>query len=295
MRITQRQLRQIIREELARGLDEMAYKGMILGPGGKDVRFERNPYRLSTRHDPDIGSRLMRSKKFHNDALRLYANIPYGVWIAPFFGDQTPEILLRSSSEDEDAGRITILDLAVDGIERLRELNYEGVDQINPIEDLVILIKPNTGEGTFTSAWMTFHAVFDSLYDDYSGGVNALVPGYDELFNFLEPGMFEELEKCLTMGAARDGEIVTETDLFAEMMCQELLDKRGLHFDFESELPTFRKGLGILKGTRFDDQFRGPTSEEMKAKILQLGERVKELTQTFRENARGKLIVVRDG
>jgi len=274
MKITKSYLRQIIKEELARKLDEMPYAGTLRGAGDKDIIMPGD-YRIGTPqnmlhgYDPNVTTRYVRSAKFQDDAIRLYANIQFPVWLAPLFSKSQWDLSADIGSEQE---RVGIMDLAGEGLDYLGRKGFDGIEKIDPIGDLVIVVGGlNVNRGLVSSPWMIFHGIFDSLADDYTGNISELAPGISALVNDMEMSEFDidVLTSCLTMGSARKNNMGVTTDIIAEMMCQELLDKRGLHFNFNM----------------IDDP-------EIQMQIEEFGDRIKNLAESFRQGARGKLIFV---
>ena len=275
MKITKSYLRQIIKEELARKLDEMPYAGTFRGAGDKDIITPgdygiADPPFSRRGKDPDATTRYVRSAKFQDDAIRLYANIQFPVWLAPLFSKRGSPLAADIGSELERAG---IMDLASEGLDYLASKGFDGIEKIDPIGDLVIVAGGlNVNIGGVSSPWMIFHGIFDSLQDDYTGNISELAPGITDLVNDMDMSGIDidVLTSCLTMGSVRKGEFNGQTtDMIAEMMCQELLDKRGLHFNFNM----------------IDDP-------EIQVQIEEFGDRVKDLVESFRQGARGKLILV---
>ena len=74
------------------------------------------------------------------------------------------------------------------------------------------------------------------------------------------------------MYSARTHQITLDapSDMIAEMMVQEIFDKRGLRFNFDKVVDA-----------------------DAQNQIIEIGERVKEQAQLFRKRAPGKLILVR--
>lgn len=283
MKITESQLRRMIREELKRDLNEMPYGGTLSGPGGEDVRMKPGreivPPGIKKASNPDVTSKLFKSAKFKSDAERLYTNIPYKVWLAPIFGVSTGEHL---PNPDDDSDRMAFANLSKVGVARLVNFGFMLPDDIDTRNDLVIaVISPLAGRLTVpdgklsisSSPWTIFHAIFDSSIGYKRDAIDELVPGYQDFVKdltriFGEPKILKRLVGALSMGAARKGEIFSPWDAAAEMMVQELIDKRRLRLDLSGLEP------------------------EERAQLAAFGDRVRELAQAFRENAQGKLIVI---
>jgi len=275
MRITEVQLRRIIRETL----DEMAFAKTLARSDGEHVvlpssRHWSTPEGSTTARamDPKTTSQYLKSKKFSDDAIRLYANVPFKVWLAPVL---SKNLDVSTAFVDPKLGysRIKVLNLAYGGLEFLEKTGFAGVEEIDPANDLVVLPAGlNVMKGYTTSPWIIMHGIFDSV--DGAGATSELVPGIAELIKDIEkdPGLIWDLHGSLTMHSATTQQIPLDaiSDIVAEMMVQEIFDRRKLRFNFEKVV-----------------------DEEMKNQIIEIGNRVKTLAKLFRERAPGKLILVR--
>jgi len=276
MRITEVQLRRIIKETL----DEMAYAETLTGHDGEHVvlpgdRHWSTPEGSTTARamDPKTTSQYLKSKKFNDDAIRLYANVPFKVWLAPVLSKNL-DVSIAFVDPKLGYSRIKVLNLAYGGLEFLEKTGFAGVEKIDPAKDLVVMPAGlNVMKGYTTSPWVIMHGIFDSV--DGSGVTSELVPGIAELIKDIEkdPGLIWGLHGSLTMHSATTHQIPLDSvsDMVAEMMLQEIFDRRKLRFNFEKVV-----------------------DEEMKNQIIEIGERVKKaLAPLFRERAPGKLILVR--
>ena len=277
MKITSRQLRQIIREVLIQNIDEMAFAKTLTGHDGKHIVLPGGSSRWSGSTsaralDPATTSRYLGSQKFHDDAMRLYANVPFNIWLAPVLSNDF-DISAAFVDPKFSYSRIKVLNLAYGGLEFLEKTGFAGVEEINPTEDLVVMpVGLNVMKGYTTSPWVIMHGVFDSI--DTIDIISELVPGVKELFKDIEknPTLIWNLLKSLTMYYARTHQITLDapSDIVAEMLVQEIFDKRRLRFNFDE-----------VKDLDAQNQ------------ITEVGDRVKELAQLFLTRAPGKLILVR--
>jgi hypothetical protein len=276
MRITESKLRQIIRASL----DEMAFAKTLTGRDGKHIVLPGGSSRWSGPEvstsakamDPKTTSRHLMSKKFNDDAMRLYANVPFNVWLAPVLSSNLD---VSTAFVDPEFGysRIKVLNLAYGGLEFLEKTGFAGVEEINPTKDLVVLpVGLNVMKGYTTSPWVIMHGVFDSI--DTINIISQLVPGAMELLKDIEkdPGLIWHLLHSLTMHSARTRQITLDapSDMVAELFVQEIFDKRGLRFNFDKVVDA-----------------------DAQNQIIEIGNRVKEMAQLFRNRAPGKLILVR--
>ena len=281
MRITESRMRQIIREEAKRALQEMPYAGDLGISHSTDQESESFiSSNLSAAGVNRKGAeKYARSGRFKTLAKRHFDNIPYNVWVAPLIGIGYGAGV---NDDPEDGSRGRVLDLVPDGIKLLERLKFEAPSRVGP-DDLVILYSSMGTDTSFLATpWMVMHSIFDT-----NSMTDELIPGFQELNALLVYGSDEDdvfmplnnltdnyeatqdVVQTLTMASARSGQVAGAGDVLAEMMCQELLTKGGLRIDFNTvqEKP------------------------EMERAIRELGRRVKRMAADFRRNAQGKLIV----
>lgn len=280
MKITESKLRQIIREVLCQNLDEMAFAKTLTGHDNKHIVLPGELSRWSELEDstsaravdPEITSRYLGSQKFHNDAIRLYANVPFDVWLAPVLS-KNPDRSTAFVDPEFEYSRIKVLNLAYGGLEFLEKTGFAGVEKINPTKDLVVLpVGLNVMKGYTTSPWVIMHGIFDSF--DGNNAVSELTPGLVKLYKEINENqsIIWDLHSSLTMYSAMTHQITLDapSDMIAEMMVQEIFDKRRLRFNFDKVVDA-----------------------DAQNQIIEIGERVKEQAQLFRKRAPGKLILVR--
>ncbi len=267
MRITQSQLRHIIREELAHDLDEMAWAGhvgqIIDEPGLKN--FDKD-----ARKDARAAARYAVSSRFGDLARRYYANIPFRVWTAPATG---------ANIGVSSAGRRGILlELDPDGLEFLKSHGLDNTALVNPARDFVIFYKAEETGDNIATPWRIFHAIFDGGLES-AGPLAAPIekalrdaesilhkPGFIANFIF-EP---ERVSEIFTMRSAVKGIFPLEDrEIAHEALCQELLTGRG-----------FRYNASALN-----------TPEEIDA-MIRFSEGIKHAADVFRSVMPGKLMVV---
>jgi len=276
MNITESKLRRIVRESL----DEMAFAKTLTDRDGKHIVLPGESSRWSGPEgstsaralDPETNSRYLGSKKFNDDAIRLYANVPFNVWLAPVLS-KDPDRSMGFVDPEFGYSRIKVLNLAYGGLEFLEKTGFAGVEEINPTKDLVVLpVGLNVMKGYTTSPWVIMHGVFDSI--DTINMISQLVPGAKELLKDVEndPDLIWHLLHSLTMYSARTHQITLDapSDMVAEMFVQEIFDRRKLRFNF--------------------DKVVDPDAQK---KIIEIRNRVKEMAQLFLNRAPGKLILVR--
>lgn len=280
MRITERRLRQIIREEAVRALQEMPYRGSL------GVAYSKFPDRDSYFAGESMtqtrsgAEKYARSGRFRTLAQKHLENIPHDVWFAPFIGVGHDEGVMDFA--EGSLPRLRIIPLVPDGIKRLKEHGYGPLDSVGG-GDTVILYSTDHVSRNFTATpWMIFHAIFDSGPE-----MNEILPSFSELvgslFGFEDP-IDPRLEpirqvsmkgsgygtwfRALTMASARAGGPQGEGDAFAEIMCQELLTRGGVRFNTADVDPEVATALEAIRGE------------------------VRLVANKFRRRIKGKLIIV---
>jgi hypothetical protein len=276
MRITEAQLRRIIREELKGRIDEMPWAGHI--GYAEDERYEGDDDghwhpsstfagRVETDTHGPGAKRFAMGKSFERDALRLYANLPFKLWTAPYVGagysklnDRgiRPDVSLNVDDPALDM-RNRVLDMD-EGLEKLADLGYD-VSKVGP-DDLVILYTTAvTDKDYLGTPWMLMHAMFDSGSPEFA----RLVPSWEDTWRKFS----ESFVPWMTMKSARQNNIFNPRDAAAEAMAQELVDRRGFHL-----APQNKRG-------------RPPSRA-----VLSLIDDIKKVADEFRSNAPGHVITV---
>jgi hypothetical protein len=215
MRITEGQLRRIIREELETHVDEMAWKGHIgiSGDPGEDTSALSGQSDLRGPNKPGA-EKFARSGRFQKLAELQFAKIPFGVWTAPFIGAGTAFGVRQGTLR----GRM--MPLTPDGVETLQRLGYKGTDRVEG-DDLVILYTTMTTDpGYMATPWM--------IVPTWAQVGNDFVEGWSESFPEIGPIIGDDFTglswyAALTMRSAREGRIGPPGDALSEIMCQELL------------------------------------------------------------------------
>lgn len=252
MRITDVQLRQIIKEELKRHVDEMAYAGSLGSrPSPEPRKLSYFSGELEGGPNPQGAEKFARSGRFKVLAEKHLANIPYPVWFAPLIGS------LPRFNDLNDRG--VVMPLFPNGIERLKELGYDVPSEIQE-DDVVILYTTMTTDRDFLATpWMIFHAMFDNgpgdrlcnPHDDYM---------LDPLYSGVSEDDSQNMLSAFTMRSAREGILVTwaTADITAELMCQALLTRGGIKFNFDAADPAYHDNLRQLAQNfnREADEFR---------------------------------------
>lgn len=271
MRITESRIRRIIREELKKQVDEMAYAGNLgirRSPDQESTSFFSDEIALEPNRPG--AEKFARSGRFKTLAEKHLANIPGNVWVAPLIG------VGAEVYDSVESTRVRTIPLVPDGIEQLEELGYESPARVGGDDIVILYTTMSTGPDIMATPWMIFHAMFDS-------GESAanVCPSFMELVMGLMYGEVDDPDLApiasdyddkwfgaLTMKSARDGRVQTPGDAFAEIMCQELLTSGGFQINDRGAKPEYIRALHALKPY------------------------VKQCADEFRRNIRGKLVVV---
>jgi hypothetical protein len=261
MRISESRIRRIIREEIEKQVDEMAYAGNLgvrHSPDQESTSFFSDEVALEPNRPG--AEKFARSGRFKTLAGKHLANIPGNVWIAPLIG------VADDVYDSVEGTRVKMVPLVPDGIERLEDLGYEAPARVGGDDIVILYATMSTGPDIMATPWMIFHAMFDS-------GESAanVCPSFMELIMGLLYGETDDPELtpiasdfddkwfgALTMKSARDGRIQAPTDAFAEIMCQELLTSGGFQINDRGAAPKYVKALHALKPyiKRCADEFR---------------------------------------
>jgi len=260
MRITESRMRQIIREEAKRALQEMPYAGDLgIGRDGYDDTdddMDSMSFQSSEGGGPNRAGaeKFARSARFRKLAEKNLANIPGSVWIAPLIG------IGRGAGVDDDPSgstqnRVRLTPLVPDGIETLERLGFEAPARVGGDDTVILYSSMTTQKGFVATPWMIFHSMLDS-----GDSVDRISPLYQELSDIFiglddAPPEIRAITgenedrwvRALTMASARKGEIGTTSDALAEIVCQELLTKGGFQVNPAGAAPEYVEALQALK------------------------------------------------
>lgn len=280
MRITEAQLRSLIREELERSIDEMAWGGHIgLQRSGKPLdQFDAGGAGLYD-PNPKAATKYAMSDAFKKKAQQLYANFPFRIFTAPFIGNiNDPEI---TSIPGAGRGRRSVIPLSRDVLSILRDqLMYKIPKKLEPT-DLIILYTSAGAKGkqTAPSPWNIFHAIFNGeMFDKELDSISPTFRSLLERDMMRDPadpllpimGDVVDVSTYMTMGSARDNMLGEFIESVAEAVVQELIDRRRLHFNAAAaEAPP-----------------------EVQAALREFKRLITICAEEARENMQGKLIVV---
>jgi len=233
--------------------------------------------------NPAAAERFAMSTAFAEKAAKLYANLPFRVFTAPFIGNiEDPEIA-NVGGPREKFPRRDVFPLNDQVLENLKVAGYTIPADIGPT-DLVILYTSAGAEGKkfSSSPWIIFHAIFNG--ESFDREIGKLSPSFIKLLGFnddpdpddplypLVSTAEDNIPDYFTMGAARSGELSSGfIESMAEAISQERLDRRGLFF----------KKAG-LKAVPPEDV---AAFEALKKRIVICADEA-------RQNMRGKLIIV---
>ena len=280
MRITEAQLRMIIREELKGRIDEMPWGGHI--GSAEDDRQAPNEWedddgrwrpgstfasRLELDRHGAGAKQFAMGKNFERDALRLYSNLPFKLWTAPYIG--AGYLKLDAHGVRPDFSTV-IGDSSVDmrnrvlpierGLEKLADLGYD-TSKVGS-DDVVILYTTAVTEKDYLGTpWMLIHAMFDSGSPEFE----KLAPSWSDTWRKFS----ESFIPWMTMKSARTKSIQTDRDVAAEALVQELIDRRGFHLS-----PQNKRGKPPPRA------------------LVSLVDDIKKVADEFRRNAPGHFIAV---
>jgi len=268
MRITASRIRQIIREEAHKALQEMPYADSLESRDSP----EPDMISLATSFYPENRSgakKFASSKRLKHLAKKHFSNIRNNIWLVPMIG-------AMPSLVSEDFRRMIAEPLRPDGMDRLKALGYALPNGIKGDDVVILYTSMVSAKYALATPWMIFHAMFDTAPETMS-----LCPSFmqiEDLYNEMPEERFENPDiahlsnpdwfGALTMASARANEIASISDAYVEMMCQELLTRRGLRLNLEA----------------VDDEYHEP--------LLALSGIIKQCADEFRQNIGGKLIIV---
>lgn len=287
MRIIERQIRRIIREEAQRALQEMPYAGSLgIRRGTENWKpaadnRERQPEKINVTG----AEKFARSGRFGTQAKKLYANFPNNVWLASWAGDSRELEDIVSEFADlgqggEYSGNIRVMstDLVPDGIKILETIGFESPSRVAASDFVILHSIANVDRENLATPWMIFHAMFDDL----GGSPADFIPSWDDLMGDIynldkmkfsdgspvDSSSTADLGRIFTMGSARAGRLEGGGNAVAEALCQELLTKGGFRF---------------MSDDLDDDSI---------SMMDDLAEHVRTAADEFRSSTRGKLLTV---
>ena len=242
MRITESQLRRIVREELERRVDEMAFAGSM-GPRRGEVRMD-NPYNPYA--NPEGAEKFAGSGRFQTLAEKQFAHVSHPVWTAALISDPLGGSRGRSVA------------LHPTGIKTLRTIGFEIPDGLAKGDTVILYTTTSVERGTLATPWMIVHAMFDRGDND-----RRIVPeSFDTLLNSIIYGSGTGPESkirdswvndrnmfmaALTMKSARKRRINTLGDGISEIVCQEILTTDGFQVNDDGVDPELAAALRDLK------------------------------------------------
>jgi hypothetical protein len=200
MRISESRIRQIIREEAKKALQEMPYAGSLGIKPSSRPNWESFTSGISAGGVNRPGAeKYARSGRFKTLAKKHFDNIPYGVWTAAIIGDGSDAGV---DDDPEMSKRGAVLDLNAEGRQLLERLGFQTPAQIGK-NDLVILYSAMTVDSDFLATpWMVLHSIFDS-----NSMSEELVPGYRELYSHITYGAdTDDFDESYWYGDGEEGE-----------------------------------------------------------------------------------------
>jgi hypothetical protein len=221
-------LRQFIRQELTR-IDEMPFAGVKSTVRGDPKGLSQIGALIASEPNHVGVDKYMQSNTWSKKADQAYTAFPYSVWIVPMTASEWDSKIKNVVSDKQLPnlvnGRRVLLPLGGQGAKALNILGVDTSDMSS--DDLVIVAMATVTAGNFLpSPWMIFHALIDGDGPQQFGtGI------LEDMTDEIQFAPVDFRKNVLTMKSARDGVIGTHRDMVAEMICQELLTKSGLHFN----------------------------------------------------------------
>lgn len=211
--------------------------------------------------------RYVQSNKFSELATKYFSKLPFKVWTAPVIATDLSAAMMTAFKHTQLPlhRRAFSIPLEPVGLEILSQLNFPGLDRIDPQQDLVILYNTTKtqafGAGTPGSAsargrevadgppvmrvaspWMIIHAMLDgdnvfpdSVFKDVKDSFQKLLEKYppDDSHPIIE--IFNKRFEIFTMKSARD-RTLGQNDILPEAATQELLTTGGFRYNIPEGL-----------------------------------------------------------
>jgi len=278
MKITESQIRKLVREELEK-INEMPYGGslgLVKGSGDSSM----SGFSDSFGENRPGAENFAKSSRFGKLAQKYFGRISNNAFVAPYVGDIKG--LHDAVSGDDSLTRVKLLNLKSE-IHTLENYGFSIPENLNPESDTVILYTTNSAsKGILATPWMLIHAIFDSnyAYTNLTPSLGQIVSEISDDFERKKyaiggDGGFDDgydWSSLLTMKSARDGQIDNQSDAYAEIMCQEILTTGGFRIDVRKATS---RGLLMCAGN-----------------LLRLKPRITKCANEFLSNIKGKLIIL---
>ena len=277
MKIKESQIRKIVKEEIER-MNEMPYGGN-LGPVKGSDEPSTSGFSDTYGENRPAAEKFSKSESFKKLAEKHFAKIDNNIFIAPYIGDIDGMYDFASNTVGMD--RVRISELENKGIKTLQGFGFSIPKNLNEQFDTVILYSTNSAsKGIFATPWMLVHAIFDSesLYRELTPGWASVVQQISSEWDTKKSpiggdGGFEDgynWSKLLTMKSARNGEIYSQSDAYAEIMCQEIFTTSGFQIDKSkattAKLARCAKELELLKKSVIEGS--GEFKRNIKGKLI---------------------------
>lgn len=301
MKISRQRLKTIIKTVL-REAPFAGDLGSVESDNDDDMSFlgavSSNIYPLASSEvqDEETKKRLARQKKaarhyatgpaFKKEAEKRYSHLDANVYVLSQIGSFSFKPGTVSKTKRKDflpdgiRKRVTFSDINEKSLNFLRQVKPDiDLSKVKNTDTIIYYQTDAIGNKNQTfkmSPWMIIHAIIDNSTFreklemetgiDFYNGLTGPIHPTKYVFDIMTTGSSNV--KNNFMGLAQLGTRYPTDDAFAEMICQELLTKKGVHFD--------RSGL---------DKFENQHLDKVESHI-------KKIASWFQEYIQGKLIVV---
>ncbi len=222
--MTVKEVRELVREVLAEAplADIHPFQDVSrLGDEYEDVTKEKDKNIQQVK-------KFHGSSKFRDDAIKSYRFLNVPIHIVPAWNVPT-----------DPGDRIVLVDPTknLDGLENSLDMDPEVVSKLADLAkrgDAVWIVQSSSlMKGNLPTPWMIVHAMFDDnayhsgqVYKIFHEELDLAFDLADEIF-----GADLNFGQVLTMKSARDGNVVSETDVGPEILCQALLTTHGFKYN----------------------------------------------------------------
>lgn len=180
----------------------------------------------STGHDLEADKRQVQrffgSKKFNDDAVRLYNNLSTPIYVVPVW--KVGLSRTQRPVELRDAHQLAYYGVSQERCEQFESARRSGAAVFVPIA-------AELKRSFLPTPWMIVHAMFDSrgggMLDETVGKVTSVL---EDMRDGLGEHAWQLIARQLTMKSARDGVLDTRDDIVAEIMTQAVLTQRGFAY-----------------------------------------------------------------
>lgn len=174
--------------------------------------------------------RFFTSKKFADDAVRLYRNLSVPIYVVPVWSYRNSNIVTGNERTitSTDANVLTQYGISPERAKQLERARAGGAA-------IIVALAAELSKGNLPTPWMIVHAMFDP-----GDGIPFLDDTWSRVYDderFLD--MWESHDgsnekrfmSALTMASARKRQIFSYSDAIAEIMTQAVLTAKGFTYN----------------------------------------------------------------